>query len=65
MRQTIQNALHGIQWTMFSQLEDMDYACDSALLSTNTRHLQQKANVLNENVKKARLHINMNKTKVL
>ena len=33
---------------MFSQLEDLDYADDIALLSTNARHLQQKANVLNE-----------------
>ena len=29
------------------------------------RHLQQKANVLNENAKKAGLHINMKKTKVM
>ena len=50
--QTTQNARHGIQWTMFSQLEDLDYVDDIALLSTNARHLQQKANVLNENAKK-------------
>ena len=65
MRPTTQNARHGIQWTMFSQLEYLDYADDIALLSTNTRHLQQKANVLNENAKKAGLHINMKKTKVM
>ena len=29
------------------------------------RHLQQKANVLNENAKKSGLHINMKKTKVM
>ena len=50
---------------MFSQLEDLDYADDIALLSTNARHLQQKANVLNENAKKAGLHINLKKTKVM
>ena len=65
MRQTTQNARHGIQRTMFSQLEDLNYADDIALLSTNARHLQQKANVLNENAKKAGLHINMKKTKVM
>ena len=65
MRQTTRNVRHGIQWTMFSQLEDLDYADDIALLSTNARHLQQKANVLNENAKKAGLHINMEKTKVM
>ena len=50
---------------MFSQLEDLDYADDIALLSTNARHLQQKANALNENAKKAGLHINIKKTKVM
>ena len=65
MRQTTQNARHGIQWTMFSQLEDLDYADDIALLSTNARYLQQKANVLNENAKKAGLHINVKKTKAM
>ena len=65
MRQTTQNVRHDIQWTMFSQLEDLDYADDIALLSTNARHLQQKANILNENAKKAGLHINMKKTKVM
>ena len=39
MRQTTQNARHCIQWTMFSQLDDLDYADDIALLSTNARHL--------------------------
>ena len=65
MMYTTQNARHDIQWTMFSQLEDLDYADDISLLSTNARHLQQKANVLNENAKKAGLHINMKKTKVM
>ena len=64
MRQTTQNARHDIQWTMFSQLEDMDYADDIALLLTNARHLQLKANVLNENAKKAGRNFNMKKTKV-
>ena len=65
MRQTTQNARHGIQWTMFSQLEDLGYADVIALFSTNARHLQQKANVLNENAKKAGLHITVKKTKVM
>ena len=53
MKQTTQTARHGIQWTMFSQLEDLDYADDIALLSTNSSHLQQKANVLNEKRKES------------
>ena len=63
--QTTQNTRLGIQWTMSSQLEDLDNAGGIALLSTNVRHLQQKANVLNENAKKAGLHIHMKKTKVM
>ena len=43
MRQTTQNAQHGIQWALFSQLEDIDYADDIALLSTTANHLQKKA----------------------
>ena len=43
MRQTTQNAQHGIQWTLFSQLEDLDYADHIALLSTTANHLQKKA----------------------
>ena len=50
---------------MFSQLVDLAYADDIALLPTNARHLQQKANVVNENAKKFGLHISMKKTKVM
>ena len=42
MRQTTHNAQHGIQWTMFSQLEDLDYADDIALLSINANTCSRK-----------------------
>ena len=63
MRQTTQNAQHGIQWTLISQLEDLDYADDIALLSTTAIHLQKKAQLLTENARKTGLQINQKKTK--
>ena len=43
MRQTTQ---HGILWTIFPQLENIDYADDIALLSPTENHLQKKAQLL-------------------
>ena len=65
MRQTTQNAQHGIQWTLFSLLDDIDYADNIALLSTTANHLQKKAQLRSENVMKTRLQINKKKTKVM
>ena len=48
MRQTTQNAQHVIQWTIFPQLKDLDYADEFALLSTTANHLQKKAYLLTE-----------------
>ena len=56
---------HGIQWTLFSQLEDPDYADDIALLSTTANHLQNRAQLLTENARKTGLQINQIKTKVM
>ena len=50
MRQTTQNAQHGIPWSLFSQLEDLDYADDITLVSTTANHLQNNAQLLTENV---------------
>ena len=65
MRQTTQNAQHGIPWTLFLQTEDLDYADDISLLSTTANHLQKKAQILTENARKTRLQINQKKTKVM
>ena len=65
MRQTTQNAQHRIQWTLFSQLEDLVYADDIALLSTTANHLQKKVQLLTENTWEAGLQINQKKTKVM
>ncbi|KAJ8356898.1 hypothetical protein SKAU_G00196920 [Synaphobranchus kaupii] len=42
MRKTTSDKPRGIQWTLFTQLEDLDYADDLAILSTNHTHLQEK-----------------------
>ena len=65
MRQTTQNAQHGIQWTLFSQLKDLEYEDDIALLYTTANHLQKKAHLLIDNAMKTGLQINQKKTKVM
>ena len=65
MRQTTHNTQHGIQWTFFSQLEDLDYEDDVAQLSTTANHLQKKAQLLTDNAMKIGLQINQKKTKVM
>ena len=58
-------AQHGIQWTLFSQLEYLDYADDIGLLSTTANHLQKKAQLRTENARKTGLQVNQKKTKVM
>ena len=65
MRHTTQNAQHGIQWTFFSQLEDVEYADDIALLSITANHLQKKTQLLTENARKTGFQINQKKTTVM
>ena len=65
MRKTTQNAQHDIQCTLFSHLENIDYADDIALLSTTANHLQKKVQLLAENARKTVLQINQKKTKVM
>ena len=52
MRQITQNAQYCIQWTLFSKLEDLDYADYITLLSTTANHMQKKAQLLTENAAK-------------
>ena len=60
--ETTQNARHGIQWTIFSQLEDLDYTDDIALLPAPANHPQNKAQLLTENYG---IQIIQKKTKVM
>ena len=65
MRKTTADKPRGIQWTLFSQLEDIDFADDLAILSTTAKHLQEKTDRLTAFSKKTGLHINADKTQVM
>ena len=62
MRRTVGNKRRGIRWTLTSMLEDIDFADDIVLLSSNDNHLQKKTNDLNLNAMKIDLKINKKKT---
>ena len=64
MRQTIQNEKHGTQWTLFSQLEDLDYADNIVLLYTTANHLQHKAQLLTENNRETGFRIYQKRSKI-
>ena len=50
---------------MFSHLEDLDFADDLAILSTNRSNLQEKTARLETYAKQTGLHINTAKTQVM
>ena len=55
----------GIEWVGDSQLDDLDYADDLALLAPDLENLQEKTLRLNEEAKKFVLKINMKKTEIM
>ena len=55
----------GIGWIGDSQLDDLDYADDLALLAPELEDLQEKTSRLNEEAKKMGLKINMKKTEIM
>ena len=65
MRQTTSDKARGIQWTLFTHLEDLDFADDLALLSSRSDHLQVKTDRLDKFSSQTGLHINTMKTKVM
>ena len=65
LRRTTEDKARGIQWTMFSKLEDLDFADDIALLSTNAPHCQEKVTRLLNWAKQTGLYINQKKTQVM
>jgi hypothetical protein len=54
--------MRGICWTTFQQLEDLDYADDIVVLSSNYKQMQAKINDLNEFSQQANMKINVSKT---
>ena len=63
MRKSTNNT--GITWKVFKNLEDLDFADDLCLLSSNKNQMQQKLDLLVANASKVGLKVNQKKTKVL
>ena len=64
-RMTTSDKPRGIQWNLFSHLEDLDFPDDLAILSTNRSNLQEKTARLETYAKQTGLHINTAKTQVM
>ena len=65
MRQTTQDKNRGIRWNLFTNLDDLDFAYDLALLSHTHSHIQEKTNRLHIYAKQVGLKINKRKTEVM
>ncbi|KAL0187117.1 hypothetical protein M9458_018787, partial [Cirrhinus mrigala] len=65
MRRTTEDGARGIRWTLFSSLEDLDFADDLALLSHTHQHMQEKTNRLNTFARQVGLKISQRKTEVM
>lgn len=64
MRKTTENRWHGIQWSLWTQLDDLNFAEDLALLSHSQQQMQDKTSDLDTTPSQQRLHIHRNKTKI-
>lgn len=56
---------HGIQWTPWKQLDDLDFADDLALLSHTQQQMQEKTNHVASTSAQVGLNIHKDKTKIL
>ena len=65
MRTTTEGKKNGIQWNPWTQLEDLDFADDLALLSHNHDQMQGKTTGLAATSERTGLKINRGKSKVL
>ena len=65
MRQTTQDKNRGIHWNLFTNLDDLDFADDLALLSHTHSHIQEKTNRLQTYAKQVGFTINKRKTEVM
>ena len=64
-RKTTANKRNRIQWTLLTQLDDLSYADDLALLIHNLRQLQEKTSDLDKNSAQPGLNIHRHKNKIL
>ena len=65
MRKTTEDKRRGIQWGLFGQLEDLDFADDLGLLSSKHQDLQEKTERLAQFAQQVGLEINTKKTETM
>ena len=65
MKKTTTNRRNGIHWTPWSQLEDLDFADDLALLSHSHQQMQEKTELLNTVSTQLGFNINRSKTRIM
>lgn len=65
MRRTTEDQTRGIRWTLFSALEDLDFADDLALVSHTHQHMQEKTSRLSYFAQQVGLKINQKKSEVM
>jgi len=65
MRQSTVGQKTGIQWTLTTQLEDLDFADDISLLSHKHQDAQEKLSRVADEARKTGLQINTGKTEVM
>ena len=65
MKTTTTGRNNGIQWTFWTQLDDLDFADDLALLSHNHSQMQEKTTLLETISAGTGLKINRKKTEVM
>ncbi len=65
MRRTTETGHTGIRWTIFSTLEDLEFAGDLALISHTYQHMQDKMDRLNQHSSQVGLRISQKKSEVM
>ena len=65
MRQTTEDKNRGISWNLFTNLDDLDFADDLAILSRTHSHIQEKTIRLHIYAEQVDLKINKRKTEVI
>ena len=65
MRRTTEDQSRGIRWTLFTSLEDLDFADDLALISHTHHHIQEKTSRLNTFAQQVGLKISQKKTEMM
>ena len=65
LKEVTRGKRNGIQWTLWNQLDDLDFADDIALLSHNHDQMQNKTKLLRDTSQTIGLRIHSGKSKIL